>query len=186
MRSYTPVTKAHVATLGVFFSSRHGPSLSLHQSDVTACDHCLPCCDVLCAVLCQVLGEVIQPGDRLVVAEGGKGGRGVVAPSRIQKQTELKKEYERAQVCGGGVDTDSASSQSINHSLCLGVGRGGGGEVCRSEAFRFRYNGCTHSGSDERDTVVPAAACACLRVCVLRKLVLRFIDGHSCCCCCCL
>ena len=91
---------------------------------------------MLCAVLCQVLGEVIQPGERLVVAEGGKGGRGVVAPSRIQKQTELKKEYERAQVCGG-VDTDSASSQSINHLMCLGVGRGGGGEVCRSEASGF-------------------------------------------------
>lgn len=48
--------------------------------------------------LLQVLGEVLQPGERLLVAHGGKGGRGVVAPSRLQKQQELKKEYKRAQV----------------------------------------------------------------------------------------
>jgi hypothetical protein len=48
----------------------------------------------------QVLGEVLQPGDRLVVAFGGKGGRGVVAPSRMQKQKEMVKEQKRAQVRG--------------------------------------------------------------------------------------
>jgi len=49
---------------------------------------------------------VLQPGDRVVVAHGGTGGRGVVAPSRLQKQKELDKEYQRAQVgdgvCAGG------------------------------------------------------------------------------------
>lgn len=51
----------------------------------------------------QVLGEVLQPGDRVVVAHGGTGGRGVVAPSRLQKQKELDKEYKRAQVGWWGV-----------------------------------------------------------------------------------
>ena len=53
---------------------------------------------MLCGTRVQVLGEVLQPGDRLVVVQGGKGGRGVVAPSRLQKQKELAKEYKRAQV----------------------------------------------------------------------------------------
>lgn len=58
-------------------------------------------CHAMLRCFAQVLGEVLQPGDRLLVAHGGKGGRGVVAPSRIQKQQELKKEYKRAQVSGG-------------------------------------------------------------------------------------
>lgn len=41
---------------------------------------------------------MLQPGDRLVVATGGKGGQGVVAPSRVQKQKELAKEFKQAQV----------------------------------------------------------------------------------------
>jgi hypothetical protein len=49
-------------------------------------------------LVAQVLGEVIQPGERLLVAHGGKGGRGVVAPSRMQKQKDLSKDLKMAQV----------------------------------------------------------------------------------------
>jgi hypothetical protein len=49
-------------------------------------------------LIAQVLGEVIQPGERLLVAHGGKGGRGVVAPSRMQKQQDLSKDLKMAQV----------------------------------------------------------------------------------------
>lgn len=120
--------KAHVATSEVFFLFEAWPLAELpplccsclcFHSIVAACDHCLPCCDMLCGVLCQVLGEVIQPGERLVVAEGGKGGRGVVAPSRIQKQTELKKEYERAQVCGGVGGGEGAGLQIRGFQVSL-------------------------------------------------------------------
>eukprot|EP00879_Flechtneria_rotunda_P016960 GHRR01017756.1.p1 GENE.GHRR01017756.1~~GHRR01017756.1.p1 ORF type:complete len:501 (+),score=174.15 GHRR01017756.1:298-1800(+) len=51
----------------------------------------------------QVLGEVIQPSDRVLVAKGGKGGLGVRAPSRLQKQRELHKELENARKSGGEV-----------------------------------------------------------------------------------
>lgn len=51
----------------------------------------------ICHVL-QVLGEVLQPGDRVLVAKGGKGGMGIKAPSKIQKQKELRKELKTAAV----------------------------------------------------------------------------------------
>lgn len=67
-----------------------------------------PACVMLCthalhglALLEQVLGEVLQPGDRLLVAKGGKGGMGVRAPSRVQKQRQLQKEIKNVEVCGG-------------------------------------------------------------------------------------
>jgi GTPase involved in cell partitioning and DNA repair len=46
----------------------------------------------------QLLGEVVQPGDRILVAKGGKGGMGVVAPSRGQKQRDLQREIKAAKV----------------------------------------------------------------------------------------
>jgi len=43
-----------------------------------------------------LLGELLQPGDSLVVARGGKGGLGVVAPSREQKIRRAAKAQKRA------------------------------------------------------------------------------------------
>jgi hypothetical protein len=48
----------------------------------------------------QLLGEVVQPGDRILVAKGGKGGMGVRAPSRGQKQRDLQREIKAAEVGG--------------------------------------------------------------------------------------
>lgn len=50
--------------------------------------------------LLQLLGEVVQPGDRILVAKGGKGGMGVTAPSRGQKQRDLQREIKAAEVRG--------------------------------------------------------------------------------------
>lgn len=50
------------------------------------------------AVVVQVLGEVLQPGDRVLVAKGGKGGMGITAPSKMQKQKELRQEFKTAAV----------------------------------------------------------------------------------------
>jgi hypothetical protein len=41
---------------------------------------------------------VVQPGDRILVAKGGKGGMGVTAPSRGQKQRDLLREIKAAEV----------------------------------------------------------------------------------------
>eukprot|EP00878_Enallax_costatus_P028247 GHUV01030493.1.p1 GENE.GHUV01030493.1~~GHUV01030493.1.p1 ORF type:complete len:138 (+),score=26.86 GHUV01030493.1:294-707(+) len=54
--------------------------------------------DTSCVVAAQVLGEVLQPGDRVLVAKGGKGGAGITAPSRVQKQKDLRKELQTAAV----------------------------------------------------------------------------------------
>jgi hypothetical protein len=45
-----------------------------------------------------LLGEVVQPGDRILVALGGKGGMGVTAPLRGQKQRDLQREIKAAEV----------------------------------------------------------------------------------------
>jgi GTPase involved in cell partitioning and DNA repair len=45
-----------------------------------------------------VLGELLQPGERLLLAKGGKGGVGVRAPSRLQKQRDLQRELRTAEV----------------------------------------------------------------------------------------
>jgi hypothetical protein len=63
-----------------------------------------------------VLGEVLQPGDRVLVAKGGKGGSGLVAPSRLQKQRDLSKEFKQAQVRHESV----SSSQSGANGVCAG------------------------------------------------------------------
>lgn len=57
--------------------------------------------DHLCPVLCnwQVLGELLQPDERLLVAKGGKGGNGIRAPSRENRQAELAREIKLARVC---------------------------------------------------------------------------------------
>ncbi len=46
----------------------------------------------------QVIGELLQPGQRLLVAKGGKGGAGVRAPSRERKQQDLAREMKYAKV----------------------------------------------------------------------------------------
>ncbi|WIA30129.1 hypothetical protein OEZ86_000222 [Tetradesmus obliquus] len=51
----------------------------------------------------QLLGEVVQPGDRILVAKGGKGGMGMTAPSRGQKQRDLQREIKAAEKSGGEV-----------------------------------------------------------------------------------
>jgi hypothetical protein len=49
---------------------------------------------------CQVIGELLQPGQRLLVAKGGKGGAGVRAPSRDDNKASLAREMKMAQVRG--------------------------------------------------------------------------------------
>lgn len=48
------------------------------------------------------MGELLQPGQRLLVAKGGKGGAGVRAPSRERKQRDLARELKFARVRGEG------------------------------------------------------------------------------------
>jgi GTPase involved in cell partitioning and DNA repair len=50
-----------------------------------------------------VVGELLNPGDRLVVARGGRGGAGVVAPSREAKQRDTRRELRRAEQAGAEV-----------------------------------------------------------------------------------
>ncbi|KAI8469774.1 MAG: GTP-binding protein Obg/CgtA [Monoraphidium minutum] len=50
-----------------------------------------------------VLGELLQPGQRLLVAKGGKGGGGVRAPSREQRQREINREAKLAKESGAEV-----------------------------------------------------------------------------------
>jgi hypothetical protein len=61
-----------------------------------------------------VLGELLQPGQRLLVAEGGKGGAGVVAPSRLEKQRDLQRELKAAAVRVGGGGWTSADGQCVD------------------------------------------------------------------------
>ena len=51
----------------------------------------------------QLVGELLQPGQRLLVAKGGKGGAGVRAPSREAKQRDLEREMRRARDAGAEV-----------------------------------------------------------------------------------
>lgn len=70
-------------------------------------------------------------GDRLVVARGGRGGTGVVAPSRQQKQSELQRQYKYARESGTEVvaveddnwkvDTQGAAGQQLSLHLLLRV-----------------------------------------------------------------
>jgi hypothetical protein len=67
---------------------------------------------ILCQLLCHdvsaastsclhpgaLLGELLKPGDKLVVAYGGRGGTGVVAPSRAAKQARRTAQERRAMV----------------------------------------------------------------------------------------
>ncbi len=46
----------------------------------------------------QVLGELIQPGSRLLVAAGGRGGAGVRAPSHMQRISDTRRELKAARV----------------------------------------------------------------------------------------
>jgi len=46
----------------------------------------------------QVIGELLQPGQRLLVAKGGKGGAGVRAPSKEQRQNDINRELKYARV----------------------------------------------------------------------------------------
>ena len=50
-----------------------------------------------------MLGELLSPGDSLVVARGGEGGRGVRAPTRESNQREMKKQFELAEESGAEV-----------------------------------------------------------------------------------
>lgn len=50
-----------------------------------------------------VVGELLVPGDRLVVARGGRGGAGVVAPSRESKQRDARRQLRRAEQAGAEV-----------------------------------------------------------------------------------
>ena len=50
-----------------------------------------------------MIGELLQPGDSLVVARGGRGGLGVVAPSREQKIRKAVKARSRAVSAAGSV-----------------------------------------------------------------------------------
>ncbi|KAL6762739.1 hypothetical protein V8C86DRAFT_582449 [Haematococcus lacustris] len=47
-----------------------------------------------------LLGELLRPGDKLLVAKGGRGGQGVVAPSRKQKVVRRQAETQRAMAKG--------------------------------------------------------------------------------------
>lgn len=49
------------------------------------------------------LGELLNPGDRLLVARGGRGGKGVRAPSREQKVGEQQRAWRKAQKTGAEI-----------------------------------------------------------------------------------
>ncbi|KAG1673633.1 hypothetical protein FOA52_013297 [Chlamydomonas sp. UWO 241] len=51
----------------------------------------------------KTLGELVQPGDRIVVAKGGPGGRGGIMPSKEANQRELAKQYKLADEAGAEV-----------------------------------------------------------------------------------
>jgi hypothetical protein len=46
----------------------------------------------------QFLGELLSPGDRLLVVRGGRGGRGVQAPSRQKRLRDHSRQLRKSQV----------------------------------------------------------------------------------------
>mmetsp|Transcript_22537 Transcript_22537/g.62263 ORF Transcript_22537/g.62263 Transcript_22537/m.62263 type:complete len:729 (-) Transcript_22537:171-2357(-) len=78
-----------------------------------------------------LLGDLTNPGDRLVVAYGGRGGLGLVAPSREQRLSNMNKQFRHAQATQAEVidiqdtnwkvDSFGAPGQQLSLQLLLRV-----------------------------------------------------------------
>ncbi|GLI65333.1 hypothetical protein VaNZ11_008876, partial [Volvox africanus] len=78
-----------------------------------------------------LLGELLQPGQRLTVVTGGKGGHGVVAPSRQQRQARITRaerdakskgvELVDVEDDGWRADSRGAAGQQLTLTLLLRV-----------------------------------------------------------------
>jgi hypothetical protein len=94
--------------------------------------------NLLCLLL-QLLGEVVQPGDRILVAKGGKGGMGVRAPSRGQKQRDLQREMRAAQVSATPLP---GAAPAVLHGVVDGSDLAGLLSCWRDAAACYSYNNC--------------------------------------------
>lgn len=113
---------------------------------------------------------MIQPGERLLVAHGGKGGRGVVAPSRMQKQKDLSKEIKLAQVGHAAVEAGACQSLISSRVACLSC------PSCASAQFAWRRSAAKLAALEGTvATVRLPTACVCAQNVSMsrRKLVLR-------------